>query len=273
MINFRPIGQMRIGLYFGLALALFYAAVGLRSGSVWFITLSVYYAVLSAARYFVLYFTGSFEPDPARLQTVRRCCGVMLMLLSVCLAGTVVLSVLQNRGTKHHEIVMITIACCTFTKLTLACIRLFQANDHGTVVTRLLRNLSFADALASIFSLQRSMLASFGEMSPETVTLFNLLTGSGVSLLVLLLGIDLIGKENTMAKSKLVETNEKIAEAAVKGYSAIENAVVDGYKKVEDAVVGTYTKMEDRFVSAYLTKEGETVEEAKARLKGESEEK
>ena len=61
-----------------------------------------------------------------------------------------------------------------------------------------------------------------------------------------------------MAKSKLVEANEKIAEK-----------VVDTYKKIEDTVVGGYTKIEDAFVDRYLTKDGETLEEAKARLKRE----
>ena len=59
-----------------------------------------------------------------------------------------------------------------------------------------------------------------------------------------------------MAKSKLVEANEKIAEK-----------VVDTYKKIEDTVVSGYTKIEDAFVDHYLTKEGESVAEAKARLK------
>ena len=61
-----------------------------------------------------------------------------------------------------------------------------------------------------------------------------------------------------MAKSKLVETNEKIAKK-----------VVDTYQKIEDTVVGGYTKIEDAFIDHYLTKDGETVEEAKARLKRE----
>ena len=50
-----------------------------------------------------------------------------------------------------------------------------------------------------------------------------------------------------MAKSKLVKANEKIADAVVKGY----------------------TKIEDKFVAEFLTKDGETVEEAKKRLKDE----
>ena len=61
-----------------------------------------------------------------------------------------------------------------------------------------------------------------------------------------------------MAKSKLVTANEKLAEK-----------VVGTYKKIEDTVVGGYTKIEDAFVEHYLAKDGETVDEAKARLKRE----
>ena len=58
-----------------------------------------------------------------------------------------------------------------------------------------------------------------------------------------------------MAKSKLVQANEKIADA-----------VVGGYKKIENDVVGAYRKVEDGFVEKFLTHEGETVEDAKKRL-------
>lgn len=61
-----------------------------------------------------------------------------------------------------------------------------------------------------------------------------------------------------MAKSKLVKANEKIAET-----------VVGGYKKIENSVVGAYKKVEDGFVDRYLTHDGETVEDAKKRLREE----
>ena len=59
-----------------------------------------------------------------------------------------------------------------------------------------------------------------------------------------------------MAKSKLVKINERIAAG-----------VVGGYKKIEQGVVSGYTKIEDRFVARYLTRDGETVEQAKERLR------
>lgn len=61
-----------------------------------------------------------------------------------------------------------------------------------------------------------------------------------------------------MATSKLVKANEKIAEN-VKG----------GYRVIRDTVVGGYQKIENAFVERYLTHDGETVEDAKMRLKAE----
>ena len=62
-----------------------------------------------------------------------------------------------------------------------------------------------------------------------------------------------------MATSKIVTANEKIAEK-----------VVAAYEKVEDTGVAGYTKIEDAFVDRYLTRDGETVQEAKERLRSQS---
>lgn len=69
-----------------------------------------------------------------------------------------------------------------------------------------------------------------------------------------------------MAKSKLVKANEKIAEEVVGGYKKIEESVVGSYKKIENGAVGGFNKIADKFVDQFLTKEGESVEEARIRL-------
>ncbi|MBE5884935.1 MAG: hypothetical protein E7284_00825 [Lachnospiraceae bacterium] len=68
--------------------------------------------------------------------------------------------------------------------------------------------------------------------------------------------------------SKLVETNEKIAEAVVGGYKKIENGVVEGYKKIETGAVEGFNKVSDKCVEKLFAKEGESVEDAKMRLQG-----
>lgn len=72
-----------------------------------------------------------------------------------------------------------------------------------------------------------------------------------------------------MAKSKLVKANEKIVEKVVGGYKKIEEGVVDGYKKMENGVVGEFSKITDKFGDNFLTKEDESVDEAKSRLADE----
>lgn len=61
-----------------------------------------------------------------------------------------------------------------------------------------------------------------------------------------------------MAKSKLVKANQKIAES-----------VVSGHHKIEEGVVSGFTRITDKFVDEFLTKEGESVEDAKRRLAAE----
>lgn len=246
-----------LSLFINFAYSVYNIILGFGSYSWWFITLSVYYIVLSIMRFAVLQVKQKSDGNLSLEIFARKFSGAMLIFLSLTLIGTVILSVVKDRGTKYHEIVMITIAVYTFTKVTLAIINLVKATKTDSATVKTLRSISFADAFVSIFSIQRSMLVSFGEMSNNNIQLFNILTGSAVCILTFVLGLNLIGgRKINMAKSKIAKANQKIADAVVKGY-----------KKVEDTVVGGYTKIEDKFVDAYLTRDGETVEEAKKRLK------
>lgn len=65
------------------------------------------------------------------------------------------------------------------------------------------------------------------------------------------------------------KANEKIAEGVVGGYKKIEEGVIGGYKKIEEGAVEGFNKVADKFVENFLTKEGESVEEARARLTAE----
>ena len=71
--------------------------------------------------------------------------------------------------------------------------------------------------------------------------------------------------------SKFIKANEKIAEGVAAGYKKIENGVVGGYKKIENGAVNGFGKVVDKCVEVLFAKDGETVEEAKARLSGKDE--
>lgn len=242
---------------FNFVYALGNCILGFLSHSWWFITIGAYYVILTVTRYSVLQIKRKADGNFDTELFARRITGILLVVLSFCIVGVNILSAIKDRGTAFHEIVMITIATYTFTKITVAIIGMVKAKHSASPVLKTLRNISLADACVSIYTMQRSMLVSFPGMEASEILLLNILTGSAVWIVVLLLGMNLIGgKRIDMAKSKIVQANQKIAKAVTKGY-----------KKIEKGVVGGYTQIEDKFIDAYLTKEGETVEEAKARLK------
>lgn len=257
-----------IGLTVNLLYAIGNCAVGIATSTWWFITLGVYYLTLSLARAGVLLIHKKADGIFQKENLAKILTGYLLVFLSLCLTGIITLSAIDGRGTHYHEIIMIAIAAYTFTKVPLAIAGLVKSRKVQSPTIKTLRNISFADGFVSIYSLQRSMLVSFPGMRPEEIKIFNILTGTAVWLLVLILGINLIGgKRITMAKAKIVKKIEKISDAVTGGYKKIEKGVVDGYKKVESTAVNSYTKIEDKFVDSFLTKDGETVEQAKERIK------
>ena len=74
-----------------------------------------------------------------------------------------------------------------------------------------------------------------------------------------------MSKINAVAE-KITEGLEKIEDGVVTGYKQIEEGVVTGYQKIESGVVDGFNKLTDKFVGKFLTKDGETVEDAKARI-------
>lgn len=65
---------------------------------------------------------------------------------------------------------------------------------------------------------------------------------------------------------------ELIEKGVVDGYKKIEDGVVSGYKKMEEGIVEGFGKVVDKCVEVLFAKEGESVEEAKARLNGKDRE-
>lgn len=176
-----------VSLIFDISYGTYCVVFWAITSSWWLLTVGVYYCILSVMRYVVI-------SKKQKEHILAKFTGWMLIILSIPLCGTVVLSVFSDTGRKFHMILMIAIATYAFTKITLATVRFIKSrySSSPTIVT--LRNISFADAFVSIFSLQRSMLVSFDGMTETEILLMNTLTGTGVCIIVFLLGLNLLRK-------------------------------------------------------------------------------
>ena len=181
-------------LAFNIAFATYYLVMGLVTNSWWLLTLGSYYLVLSLVRFMVL-------RSKSKERFMAKFTGWMLILLSIPLVGTVILSVVRDRGHERHIIVMIALATYAFTKITLATIKFIKARRSTSATLITLRNISFADAFVSIFALQRSMLVSFEGMTEAEIVIMNATLGSAVCVIVFLLGLNLVRNRKILFKS------------------------------------------------------------------------
>ena len=174
-----------LSLVANTAFAAYYLISGALTSSWWLLVLGSYYLILSLLRFTVL-------QSKRKEHFIVKFTGWMLIALSIPLAGTVLLSVLRDRGHELHMIIMIAMAAYAFTKITLATVNVVKARRTSSAVLITLRNISFADAFVSIFALQRSMLVSFEGMTETEIIIMNATLGSAVCVIVLLLGINLL---------------------------------------------------------------------------------
>ena len=198
--RFRAVFSAAVGLLANIMYAIYHGALGVVNQSLWFVTMFAYYMILSSMRFSAVlceWKRKSLASEDTEY-FVAKLCGGLLVLLSFILGGIVYISLSQNVAVKHHEIVMITIATYTFYKITVAVIRAIKQRKNAVPLLVVIRTIGYAEVAASLLTLQRSMLISFGSMDNEDIALMNSLTGISVCLFILLLGIFTIltsGKE------------------------------------------------------------------------------
>ena len=183
-----------MSLAFNVTFAIYHLIMGLVTSSWWLLTLGLYYLILSIVRFVVLRYKN-------KERFTVKFTGWVLVLLSIPLVGTVILSVVRDRGYELHMIVMIAMATYSFTKTTIVTINLVKSRHSSSATLITLRNISFADSFVSIFALQRSMLVSFKGMSETEIVIMNSVLGAAVCVIVFLLGLNLVRNKRVLFKN------------------------------------------------------------------------
>lgn len=182
-----------IGLIDNIFYALYHCILGILNLSLWFIAMCAFYIILAAMRFSaVLCGYRSYSKGLAETEYfVMKLSGILLTVLSFVLAAILYISLSQNLAVKYDTIVMITIATYTFYKITLAVIQAIKHHGNPSPLLTVIRRIRYAETAASLLTLQRSMLVSFGSMEREAIQQMNIITGTVVCLFIWILGISM----------------------------------------------------------------------------------
>lgn len=194
--RYRIILSATLAFAFNLLYAIYHCVLGILNLSFWFIAMCAFYGILAIMRFSAVLCERNHQksPDNDTELFVMKLSGILLVILSIVLATVSYISLSQNIAAKHGEIIMITIATYTFYKITMAIVKAIKQHKNPSPLLRTIRNIGYAEVAASIQTLQRSMLASFGSMSTGNIHFMNAVTGAAVCLFVLILGLSMITK-------------------------------------------------------------------------------
>ena len=186
------------------AFALYNGFLGIYHASLWHGTICVYYIVLVVLRGIIIAARKSVprKLDPERAQT-RACIAsaALLLFLNICLVIPVSLMVVRQKPVNMSLIPAIGLAAYTTYKIIMASVNLRQRKKTSDSFVRLLRTISFIDALVSILTLQNTLLmVNLKDEGTEMLTL-SAVTSAAVMLAVLALAISTMVKGTMSRKS------------------------------------------------------------------------
>lgn len=192
-----------VSLHVSLGINLMYVAMNVALWylyqSWWFVTLAVYYVILSLMRFLLVrYFrkTGIGSSILGEWKRARSC-ACILLLINVSLCGAVLMILYQNRGFEYHGMLIYVMALYTFYSTIHAIVDIVRYRKLGSPVLSTAKIVSLSAALISMLSLETAMFSQFGgEMALRDQQLMIMLTGAGISLVVVTLSLRLILRAN-----------------------------------------------------------------------------
>lgn len=207
--GYRTILTAGAGTAINFAFTVYNGVWGITNRSVWFITMAVYYSLLGGMRFFSIHakrktdleldYEKAFQDEIA----VMKWDGVLLLLMTAALGGIVFLKITRNMVTPYSVELAITTAVYTFYKLSFAVRNMWKVRGLGSPILTAVRNIAFADALVSLFSLQVLMLVSFASESEGRYdVVMNSLTGLAVCIAIILMGIWMVRAVGYSRKKK-----------------------------------------------------------------------
>ena len=193
--------RTNVSLSVSFVISMLYVVMSLWSWhilkSYWFMVLAVYYVIMAVMRFLLVRYVRIQKIGTNILGEWKRSriCAYILLLINLSLSGAVLMILYQNRGYDYPGIMIYVMAVYTFYALTHAIVELVKYRSLASPILAAAKTVSLSGALVCLLNLEMAMFAQFGgDMSIENQQIFIILTGAGVSIVVVFLSVMLINK-------------------------------------------------------------------------------
>lgn len=182
----------KINIYQGLIVNTFYAffrlIVGICYKSTWFISMGIYYLVLTIMKsYLLVCYKRKYD--------VKKCyrnIGYGLFLLNIPMGGMIILMIKINAGYSYPGYIIYLSALYTFYTVIAAISNVIKFNKKNDMILSASKVINFVCALMSILALQTAMISRFSSHGNSYRQMMNTITGGIVYILVIMTALYMI---------------------------------------------------------------------------------
>ncbi len=191
-MRFRAEVMLYINLAVNSVFAVFEAVCGYLLRSPWMGNLAFYYIVLSLLRLLIL---RSYQKssDLRRRWHVYRLCGLVMLALTVALAGMHILTSRQIHTIVYFGYMIYAVALYTFYAVICAVRNVVVYRRMDDPILQAAKAISLAVAAVSVYSLQSAMVTAFGQPGEEQ---FRIVMGNcvaaGVFLIIIAISVVMV---------------------------------------------------------------------------------
>lgn len=214
-----PAFRGKVGIYRGMCSSLLYGVfrgvTGIWYGSVWFLSMAVYYLALGLLRAYLGFCcrrTGAASSTAYAYACCRKAAW-MLLLLDIPMGGMILLMVRTDSGFVYPGYVIYLSAMYTFWIFGLSVKNLLGRRRLGSSILSAAAALNFAAAALSVLGLQTAMISRFSTQGEHFRRLMNSITGGCVYVTVIAAAAYMLFRSaKAMKKAKERCPNELIGE-------------------------------------------------------------
>ena len=190
--DFKTVTAALGSLFVTALFALYNGFLGIYHASLWHGSICVYYLVLVILRGMIISSRSRIERSsaPERLRKrVYITSAALLLFLNFCLVVPVSLMVVRQKPVNMSLIPAIAMAAYTTYKVVMASVNLKKRKRSADNLVRLLRTISFIEALVSVLTLQNTLIMVNMKGDGSEMLKLTAVTSAAIMLAVLALSV------------------------------------------------------------------------------------
>ena len=248
--RFRIVVYTAGSLTLNVAYAAYNGVLGLFYGSVWFMILCVYYALLAVMRYMTVSYEKKQDKGIRVVSEVyvMRFTGMMFIVMSVVLMLIELYSMIHNTTRQYAKLVIASIAVYTVIKLVRAIVNLVKVQKHRSPLLSAIRNISLADAGVSAVTLIRSLSVYITWLTEDQKLIVSICSGVIVYITTLVMGVAMLLRHTDETQSIPITTDNGNDTSKI---DAVKEKLTENFVRISDNVVDKYDELKNISMSGY----------------------